>query len=76
MNSQKNSWDVGSQHIFRVDKVHGGQVVEEVEKPELMNEPDCKHASFSIDPTETDFIAYVCDNPKCAIVKLYSLKEK
>lgn len=57
---------------LRVEKVHGGENVEEVENVVLINEPDCPHTSMTLDPTETDFIAYVCDNPKCAMVKLYN----
>lgn len=58
------------EHVLRVERVHGGKVVEEIEKPELMNNPDCKH-EWVLDPTETDFIAYMCSKKDCGIVKLY-----
>lgn len=54
----------------RIDKVHGGTLVEAIEKPEPMNNPSCEH-KWEIDPTEKDFIAYMCVNDNCGIVKLY-----
>lgn len=56
----------------RVNRVHGGQVVESIapEEIELMNEPDCKHPNMVRDPTETDFNAFMCDNPKCGVVAI------
>lgn len=57
---------------LRVERTHGGENVEEIEKPELINEPDCPHENMTRDLTETDFIAFVCDNPKCGIVKLFN----
>lgn len=59
-----------NKHIFRVDKVHGGHVVEEIERPEPMNNPGCEH-NWVLDPTETDFIAYMCDKPDCGNVLIY-----
>lgn len=57
---------------FRVEGVHGGENVEEIEKVELMNDPECIHEQMHRDYTETDFIAFVCDNPKCGMVKLFN----
>lgn len=57
-------------HRSRVDSVHGGIVVEEIETPQPMNNPDCEH-EFELDSTETDFIAYRCKKPSCGIVMLY-----
>lgn len=61
---------------LRVERVHGGENVEEIETPELMNDPACPHTSMSRDPSEKDFIAFVCDNPKCGVVKLYHNKRR
>jgi len=57
----------------RVNKTHGGEVVESIapEDVELMNEPDCKHESLIRDETETDFNAFICANPKCGNVVLF-----
>ena len=71
--STSDRWNAGQS--LRVEKAHGGVNVEEIEKPELMNEPDCKHEKWEIDPTETEFIAYICANPKCGIVKLFDKGE-
>lgn len=35
----------------RVDTVHGGKLVESIETPEPMNNPECKH-TWELDPTE------------------------
>lgn len=74
MNNKKQSQDnqQSTSKRFRVEKVHGGDNVEEIETPELMNDPSCPHTNMVRDYTETDFIAFVCDNPKCGIVKLYN----
>lgn len=53
----------------RVEKTHGGNTVELIKKPEAINNPDCEH-DFQIDPTETDFVAYVCVKDKCGLVIL------
>lgn len=55
---------------LRVERVHGGRVVEEIEKPTLINNPSCEH-HWVIDPTEVDFIAYVCDKPDCGVAKIF-----
>lgn len=56
----------------RVNRVHGGQIVEAIseEELELMNDPYCKHPNMVRDPTETDFNAFICDNPKCGEVAI------
>ena len=69
-NTSSSKWEVPGKKL-RVEKVHGGTNVEEIETLELINDPTCKHISMSRDYTETDFIAFVCDNPKCGMVKLY-----
>lgn len=66
----KVSKEPDPQHVYRVEKVHGGKVVEEIERPEPMNNPECAH-NFVLDPTETDFIGYICDKPDCGIVMIY-----
>lgn len=55
----------------RTDKVHGGDLVEEIETPTPVNEATCPHTHMSRDYSETDFIAFVCDNPNCGVVALF-----
>lgn len=66
MDSKKNSntEDTSPQH---------GETVEVVEAKDLVsvNDADCQHDMMHRDYTETDFIAFVCDNPNCGIVKLF-----
>lgn len=54
-------------------KKHGGDLVEAISVDELepMNEPDCKHEMMQRDFTETDYLAFVCANEKCGLVKLF-----
>lgn len=47
-----------------------GEVVELITKPEPMNNPGCEHR-WEIDPSETDFIAYICMNEDCGEVLIY-----
>ena len=61
-----------NQPKLRVEKLHGGDNIEEIITPELMNEPECQHPNMVRDYSETEFIAFVCDNPKCGIVKLFN----
>lgn len=58
----------------RVEKVHGGTVVEAIAPEELesFNDADCKHESLTRDPTETEFNAFICDNKNCHEVILFS----
>ena len=57
----------------RVDKTHGGELVEAIAPGDLtsFNDADCKHEKLVIDPTETDFKAFMCANPNCNEVMLY-----
>lgn len=57
----------------RVNKVHGGKLVEAVapEDLESMNDADCKHEKLIRDASETDFNAFMCANPNCNEVMLY-----
>lgn len=72
--SNSDRWDAG-QKKFRVEKVHGGENVEEIDTLIRINEPDCPHTSMSRDHSETEFIAFICDNPQCGIVKLFNKGE-
>jgi len=56
----------------RVQKVHGGLKADAISPEELvpMNDPDCKHESMTRDPSETDFNAFICDNPNCNVVAI------
>lgn len=62
----------------RVDTVHGGELVEAIAQSSVVsvNDANCKHDMMHRDLTETDFIAFVCDNPNCGIVKLYDKQER
>lgn len=57
----------------RVNRTHGGNLLEAVAPEELepMNDPNCPHTDIVRDETETDFIAWMCANPKCGVVVLY-----
>lgn len=57
----------------RLDKVHGGELVEAISPEDLesFNDPDCKHVTLVRDPSETEFNAFMCANPKCNVVVLY-----
>lgn len=57
----------------RVTRTHGGELVEAIapEEVEPMNDPDCKHKTLVRDPSETEFNAFICSNPKCARIVLY-----
>lgn len=72
MNSQPQNSSAPPPEQRRVEKIHGGVNVEEIVTPELMNEPECEHKNMVRDASETEFIAFVCDNPRCGIVKLFN----
>lgn len=57
----------------RLTKSHGGQLVEAVAPEELesMNDADCKHEKIVRDESETEFMAFICANPKCNEVFMY-----
>lgn len=58
----------------RMGKTHGGELVEAIAPDELesFNDADCKHESLVRDPSETEFNAFVCANPQCNEVLVYS----
>lgn len=60
----------------RVTERHGGKVVESVSLDELVsvNDADCQHLRLVRDASETEFNAFMCANPNCAIVMLYDKK--
>ena len=72
--SDSDKWYAGTPKL-RVDKKHGGVNVEEIASPQLMNDPDCKHEQWELDPTETEFIAYRCKNPLCDTIRLFDKGE-
>jgi len=57
----------------KVTAKHGGKVVETVSKDELIsvNDSDCKHKNLVRDPSETEWNAFMCDNPNCAIIVIF-----
>lgn len=76
MTRSKSRKEDNARNEERPDKVtrsHGGEVVEAIapEEVELMNEPDCKHKTLVRDPSETEFNAFICTNPKCGVVVLF-----
>ena len=66
--------DIGAS---RVNKIHGGELVEAISTEDLVtvSDPDCKHETMILDPTETLGTAYVCANRKCGIVAIYNKGE-
>lgn len=67
--SKEEDKDISS----RVDKTHGGEIVESVAPQDLesFNDADCKHKKLIRDETETDFNAFMCANTLCNEVMLY-----
>lgn len=61
----------------RMEKTHGGELVEAVSQEELesFNDAECKHEKLVPDPSETDFDGYTCANPDCNVVLLYDKKK-
>jgi len=57
----------------RMSKTHGGELVESIAPEELesFNDATCKHEKLIKDPTETEFIAFVCANNNCNEVVLF-----
>lgn len=57
----------------RMGETHGGEVVEAIAPEELVtvNDAECKHDNLTRDESETDFVAFTCDNPACGVVVLY-----
>jgi hypothetical protein len=57
----------------RVDKTHGGEIVEAIAPEDLVsvNDTDCKHENLVRDASETEFNAFMCANPNCGVVVLY-----
>jgi hypothetical protein len=71
--TKSNSREEDKEIPSRVDKVHGGEIVEAVSPDELesFNDADCKHEKLVRDESETDFKAFMCANPLCNEVMLY-----
>jgi len=57
----------------RMQKAHGGELVEAVAQEELesFNDADCKHENLIRDPSETEFNAFICANIKCNEVIIF-----
>lgn len=70
---KSNSKEQDAEQPSRVDKVHGGVIVESIVTSSLQsfNDADCKHLKLVPDDSETDFQAFVCANPNCNEVMLY-----
>lgn len=57
----------------RLDKEHGGEMVEAISTDELesVNDAGCQHKLLVRDASETEFNAFMCSNPECGVVVLY-----
>jgi hypothetical protein len=57
----------------KVTAKHGGKVVEAISEDELISvhDSECKHKNLVRDPSETEFNAFMCANPNCAVVVLF-----
>lgn len=57
----------------RTNQKHGGEPVLMVSKEDLVmkSDPECKHETMVRDYEEEVGIAYICKNPRCAIVVIY-----
>ena len=64
-------------NLSRVNRAHGGNLVEAVAPEELvpMNDATCKHEGAIRDFSEKDFIAFKCANPECGEVRLFDKAE-
>lgn len=56
----------------RMDRSHGGKLLDAISPEELVsfNDASCKHETMTRDPSETEFNAFICDNPNCNVVAL------
>lgn len=59
---------------LRIEKVHGGQNVENISTDQLtpVNDAACQHEKLIRDPSETDFTAFTCSNDKCGEVFIFA----
>lgn len=75
--TKSSSKEQDAELASRVDKVHGGEIVEAVSAQDLesFNDADCKHLELIRDETEEDFNAFMCVNPLCNEVMLYDKSE-
>lgn len=78
--SEKNSQDGKNRDEYleqvnasRTNKAHGGEPVLMVSKDDLVmkSDPDCTHETMLADPDEEIGTAFICSNPRCAIVVIY-----
>lgn len=71
--NKSNSKEDDKDQPSRVDKTHGGELVEAIAPGELesFNDADCKHEKLIRDETEKDFNAFLCANPLCNEVFMY-----
>lgn len=55
---------------LRVETKHGGENVEEIDVANIVsvNDANCPHTNMSRDYSETEFVAFTCDNPNCGVV--------
>lgn len=60
--------------VSRIDKEHGGELVQAISKDELisMNDADCTHEKAIRLEDDGDFMVFGCANPNCNEVVLYN----
>ena len=59
---------------LRVETAHGGENVEEISAPEPISDTSYHEHTWVLDPTETEFTAYMCNDNRCSAVLLYDKK--
>jgi hypothetical protein len=71
--SKSKSEDKSREQESRVNKTHGGNVVESVSKDDLtsFNDATCKHKVVVPDDDPLATNTYVCENPDCNEVFLF-----
>lgn len=72
--NQSREDDKRQEPMSRVNKTHGGVLVESIatEDLESVNDANCKHEKLVRDTSETQFIGFVCSNPDCSEVVLFN----
>lgn len=71
--SDSKQQDTQREAESRVNKTHGGTLVESIATEDLVSfhDTDCKHDKLIRDNSETQFNAFVCANENCAEVVIF-----
>lgn len=72
-NSRQEDERRSEQKPDKVTAKHGGKVVETIAPEDILpvHDSECKHENLVRDPSETEFNAFMCANPDCAVVVLF-----